>query len=236
MQIKISNFSELFLKSNVLYIYHTIGYWHEQSRPDRDNYIDIYWSNINPKMQYNFKKCKENVCSTQNHPYDYDSVMHYHTTAFGNGRQTMARKGCTNCKLGQRNGLSEWDVKGLNLLYGCSNTGGGGNTGGGTGGGGNTGGSGNVPPISPQPQGNPGGNGGTWPGTYGGGGGGGSGGAGGNSTQGEGYGPAGAGTSSSITGAAVTRASGGAAHGNTGGQGPAAPGGSGDPVIFDDED
>ena len=66
--------------------------------------------------------------------------MHYHTTAFGNGRQTMARKGCTNCKLGQRNGLSEWDVKGLNLLYGCSNTGGGGNTGGGTGGGGNTGG------------------------------------------------------------------------------------------------
>jgi hypothetical protein len=52
----------------------------------------------------------------------------------------MARKNCPNCELGQRNGLSALDVKGLNLLYGCSNTGGGGNTGGGTGSGGNTGG------------------------------------------------------------------------------------------------
>ena len=131
---------ELFLKPNILSIYHTIGYWHEQSRPDRDNYIDIYWGNINTNMQYNFKKCSKRSCSTQNLAYDYDSVMHYHTTAFSkNGGQTMARKNCRNCKLGQRNGLSESDIKGLNLLYGCSNTGGGGNTGGGTGGG-NTGG------------------------------------------------------------------------------------------------
>ena len=85
-------------------------------------------------MRHNFNKCKR--CVTQNHPYDYDSVMHYPNTAFGNGRITIARKGCGantsgQCRLGQTNGFSEWDIKGLNLLYKCSDTGGGG---GGTGG------------------------------------------------------------------------------------------------------
>jgi len=104
-------------------IMHALGYWHEQSRPDRDDYIWIYRDNIDDRMEYNFNKCKGSECSTQNHPYDFDSVMHYGKTAFSmNGRQTMARKGCLTCSLGQRNRLSEWDVKGLNLLYSCSGT------------------------------------------------------------------------------------------------------------------
>ncbi|KAB7505075.1 Zinc metalloproteinase nas-6, partial [Armadillidium nasatum] len=35
---------------------HAVGFWHEQSRADRNDYVRINWSNIRNGMEYNFQK------------------------------------------------------------------------------------------------------------------------------------------------------------------------------------
>lgn len=97
---------------------HALGFWHEQSRPDRDNYVIVNWQNIQRGMAYNFHKYDTNRIDSRGVSYDYDSIMHYSSTAFANraGVRTMVGKnGRTN--LGQRYGLSKKDIQQANLLY-----------------------------------------------------------------------------------------------------------------------
>ncbi len=64
---------------------HAIGFWHEQSRPDRDQYIDIIWNNIENDIssRYQFKQRTHQEVNSRGSEYDYDSIMHYEKTAFG---------------------------------------------------------------------------------------------------------------------------------------------------------
>lgn len=59
---------------------HALGFLHEQMRADRDQYVTIHWSNVDPTYAYNFEKETANVATHGN--YDYSSIMHYHSTAF----------------------------------------------------------------------------------------------------------------------------------------------------------
>ncbi len=64
---------------------HALGFWHEQSRPDRDRYVRVNFDNIKSKLEGNFMRRKDFHIDNQGSHYDYGSIMHYSETAFSKG-------------------------------------------------------------------------------------------------------------------------------------------------------
>ena len=58
------------------------GFWHEQSRTDRDKFIRVLTQNIKPGMGRNFDKLMPTQIDIMGTPYDACSVMHYGQSAF----------------------------------------------------------------------------------------------------------------------------------------------------------
>ncbi|XP_076135734.1 meprin A subunit beta-like [Alosa pseudoharengus] len=102
---------------------HALGFWHEQSRYDRDNYISINWGNIKAGKERSFKIRTKDTNSTMDTPYDYFSVMHYPKYAFsnGNGSTIITKLPEFQDVIGQRLDMSHGDVKELNKFYRCKN-------------------------------------------------------------------------------------------------------------------
>ena len=107
---------------------HTVGFFHEQSRPDRDNYVRINFNNVQNGASSEFMKLTEYI-NSRGSEYDYGSIMHYPATAF-------VRDNCDGCQtievtnmtayvaqgsptLGHSTGLSERDIQQANILYSC---------------------------------------------------------------------------------------------------------------------
>ncbi|ODM89922.1 Zinc metalloproteinase nas-6 [Orchesella cincta] len=94
---------------------HALGCYHEQSRPDRDNYIIIYWNNIIPHLRSQFQKA--GGTSSWGIPYNTRSVMHYPADAFSsNGRIVIAAK--NGGRVGG-NVLTREDKQLLRKMYNC---------------------------------------------------------------------------------------------------------------------
>ena len=62
---------------------HTIGFWHEHTRPDRDEYVRINEWNIDTRKLpiHNFNKRKRWEANINGGEYDYCSIMHYSLSA-----------------------------------------------------------------------------------------------------------------------------------------------------------
>ncbi|XP_058653167.1 meprin A subunit beta-like [Onychostoma macrolepis] len=101
---------------------HALGFWHEQSRYDRDDYLTINFENIIKGQENNFQKYNESQSTTQGTPYDYYSVMHYAKNDFsnGNGFTITTKRPEFQDVIGQRLEMSEYDVTELNKLYKCN--------------------------------------------------------------------------------------------------------------------
>ncbi|VDL92257.1 unnamed protein product [Schistocephalus solidus] len=110
-------------KGTVLHeIAHALGFWHEQSRPDRENYVNVAFSNVLRANQYNFYKKPAHEVDSLGEPYDYDSIMHYHNFALAKdeSKETITPiQCCPRPIIGQRVKPSVGDVTQMNKLYKC---------------------------------------------------------------------------------------------------------------------
>ena len=121
---------------------HSVGFWHEHQRPDRDDYIWINYDNI-PSGEYMnlyvFKfpfTCsyanqmyifltdrwtdfeKKNDLGIFGTPYDYGSIMHYfaNAVAIDPDQDTIISKTDTPVA-GQEEYLTEYDIQKINNMY-----------------------------------------------------------------------------------------------------------------------
>ncbi len=98
-------------------ILHAAGFYHEQSRGDRDSYITIMWDEIDPDYTFAFEKRDGNGQDIGY--YDYASVMQYGARAFSRtGKPTIVTR-IPNTPIGQREGLSAGDKAAITYLYGA---------------------------------------------------------------------------------------------------------------------
>lgn len=105
-------------------ISHALGFWHEQARPDRDEYVKIIEENISPRYLPDFNKANKTLVTSRGYPYDYESVMHYSKKAFtAIGDDTIKVIGIgrkLKMRIGQRDGLSNIDIAQLRDMYKCN--------------------------------------------------------------------------------------------------------------------
>jgi hypothetical protein len=103
---------------------HALGFWHEQSRADRNTFIRINLGNIMDLEEDNFAvrpNCGFYFCEYG--PYDFDSVMHYWECAFaidcssGVSITVLAPNEAWQTRIGQRTHLSDMDELTMSLLY-----------------------------------------------------------------------------------------------------------------------
>jgi len=98
---------------------HVLGFWHEQSRPDRDSYIRILWQNVPGGVREAFAKYGHDKIDSLGVPYDYASIMHYPWNAFSQtwGKDTM--KPIRRVRVPPYEHISPLDVKQAMLFYKC---------------------------------------------------------------------------------------------------------------------
>jgi hypothetical protein len=105
-------------------VIHALGYNHMQNHAQRDNYVGIYWNNIQSGHEHNFQKVGSNQNLDFGLPYDYYSIMHYSWTAFAinpNFATVYPLDPKYNRIIGKVQQLSVGDVRRINRMYGCKN-------------------------------------------------------------------------------------------------------------------
>jgi astacin (peptidase family M12A)/Big-like domain-containing protein len=95
---------------------HTIGLWHEQSRSDRDTYVNVMFNNIIKGSGSNFDQLLDNAQNLT--LYDYASVMHYIPFAFSRNGGPTIESIPAGVPLSNLVGYTSGDIDAIMRLYG----------------------------------------------------------------------------------------------------------------------
>jgi len=97
---------------------HALGFFHEQARDDRDDYIRINWENISPDWVSQYDKASKRGLDISYFgvKYNYESIMHYYLGDAMTALNNPDALGDVN-QIGQRDHLSEGDIAMINGKY-----------------------------------------------------------------------------------------------------------------------
>lgn len=103
-------------------ILHSLGFAHEQTREDRNEYVDIHGECINPDYIGNFNQAISTTTDLE--PYDYESIMHYGGWAFCERDQNnvcecapMTYEGTSVAVASPSSGLTVNDINSIYRVY-----------------------------------------------------------------------------------------------------------------------
>ncbi|ULT89390.1 hypothetical protein L3Y34_008096 [Caenorhabditis briggsae] len=99
---------------------HALGFFHTQSRYDRDNFISINYANIDQSYVEQFDKETSSTNYNYGMPYDYGSIMQYGaTSASSNDRPTMVARDAEYQDTMGSDFVGFYDISMMNEHYKC---------------------------------------------------------------------------------------------------------------------
>lgn len=99
---------------------HTIGLWHEQSRPDRNTYVSVNYDNLIKGSISNFNQIYDNAQETT--LFDYASIMEYPAFSFSRNGGPAIESIPPGIPLSNLTGYTAADIDGIERLYGKAPT------------------------------------------------------------------------------------------------------------------
>jgi hypothetical protein len=100
---------------------HTVGLWHEQSRPDRNTYVSVNYANLIKGSIGNFSQIYDNA-QTFGTYFDYASIMEYPAFSFSRNGGPAIESIPAGIPLSNLTGYSATDIDGIERLYGSAPT------------------------------------------------------------------------------------------------------------------
>jgi hypothetical protein len=101
-------------------ILHALGFLHEHSRPDRDQYVEVVWDNVDEKFRDQFRAAPPSLDDpSRGTPFDFGSVMLYPPNLFAKrpGLVTLRPREGKPPIHPVRDGLSPADIRRIREVY-----------------------------------------------------------------------------------------------------------------------